>query len=283
MKRKVSSTQKAVGREQKINCLLRAVCCILLTVYCLLPATGVFAEQKTLVVATPAKLDIATISVAAASDLSFALKEISQQFEKETNIKVIISFGSTGMLSQQIENGAPFDIFFAANEKYINTLEEKGLIIPNTKQLYVQGRLVLAVHEGFKSNIKNLKDLLQPSVKRVAIANPDHAPYGIAAKEVLIKLGLWNKLGPKLVYAENVRQAIQFIQTGDAHAGIVAQSVVNVPDIKYTIIDNTLHQPINQIVAIIKTTRTEKEARKFIDFVMEDGKGIMQRYGFVTP
>ncbi|OGP27036.1 MAG: molybdate ABC transporter substrate-binding protein, partial [Deltaproteobacteria bacterium GWB2_42_7] len=124
---------------------------------------------------------------------------------------------------------------------------------------------------------------LQPSVKRVAIANPDHAPYGIAAKEALRKLGLWDKLKPKLVYAENIRQAIQFIQTGDAHAGIVALSVINVPEVKYTIIDNTLHQPINQIVAIMRTTKAEKEARKFIDYVIKDGKGIMQRYGFVMP
>ncbi|OGP37880.1 MAG: molybdate ABC transporter substrate-binding protein [Deltaproteobacteria bacterium GWF2_42_12] len=256
---------------------------LLLTAYCVLLTTAGYAEPQSLTIAAPAQQGITTLSVAAASDLSFALKEISQQFEKESNIKVIISFGSTGVLSQQIENGAPFDIFFAANEKYINTLEEKGLIIPNTKQLYAQGRLVLAVHEGFKSNIKNLKDLLQPSVKRVAIANPDHAPYGIAAKEALRKLGLWDKLKPKLVYAENIRQAIQFIQTGDAHAGIVALSVINVPEVKYTIIDNTLHQPINQIVAIMRTTKAEKEARKFIDYVIKDGKGIMQRYGFVMP
>ena len=192
-------------------------------------------------------------------------------------------FRKKPVAAAEVEN-APFDIFFAANEKYINTLEEKGLIIPNTKQLYAQGRLVLAVHEGFKSNIKNLKDLLQPSVKRVAIANPDHAPYGIAAKEAMVRLGLWDKLKPKLIYSENILQAVQFIQTGNAMAGILSQSVADAPELEYALIDDSLHTPINQAVAVIKTSKAEKEARAFIDYVNNpEGRAVMKRYGFLLP
>ncbi len=234
-------------------------------------AAGVFAEQKSL-------------TIAAASDLSFALKEITQQFEKDTGIKIVLSFGSTGMLTRQIENGAPFDIFFAANERYVDELESRGLVIPDTKQLYAQGRIVLAVNKIYGINAKKLEDLVDSSIKKIAIANPDHAPYGIAAKEVLIKLGLWDKLKSKMVYAENIRQALQFIKAGDASAGIVALSVADTSDITYTIVDSSLHNPINQAVAIIKTTKVERDARLFIDYVNSPvGRAIMKRYGFSLP
>ncbi|MBI3754096.1 MAG: molybdate ABC transporter substrate-binding protein [Deltaproteobacteria bacterium] len=237
----------------------------------LLLATTAFAEQKHL-------------TIAAAADLSFALKEISLQFEKETGTKITLSFGSTGMLSQQIENGAPFDILFAANERYIDELGKKGFIISDTKRLYAQGRLVLAVNKKSGVNAKKLEDLVDPSIKQIAIANPDHAPYGIAAKEAMIKLGLWDRLKPKLVYAENIRQAVQFIQTGDASAGIVALSVADVPDIVYTAIAPSLYNPLNQAAAVIKNTKAEKEAREFIKYVNgPQGREIMKKYGFNLP
>ncbi|MBI3755071.1 MAG: molybdate ABC transporter substrate-binding protein [Deltaproteobacteria bacterium] len=252
---------------------------LLLTAYCLLP-TAIFADQKQL-------------TIAAAADLSFALKEISQQFEKDTGAKIVLSFGSTGMLARQIENGAPFDIFFAANERYIDELKDKGLIIPDTKKLYAQGRLVLAANkklvpagskQGSGVHVKKLEDLFDPSIKKIAIANPVHAPYGIAAKEAMTKLGLWDKLKPKMVYAENIRQAVQFVQTGDASAGIVALSVADAEDITYTIIDLSLHNPINQAVAIIKTTKVERDARLFIDYANSPaGRTIMKKYGFGLP
>lgn len=259
----VDSTQ---GKESK---LLSTVYYLLSTV--LLLTTTVFAEQKQL-------------TIAAAADLSFALKEIAQQFKKNTGIRIVLSFGSTGMLSQQIENGAPFDIFFAASERYVDELKDKGLIIPDTKKLYAQGKIVLAVNKISGINAKKLEDLLDPSIKKIAIANPDHAPYGIAAKEAMLKLGLWDKLKSKMVYAENIRQAVQFVQTGDASAGIVALSVANTSDITYTIIDSNLHNPINQVVAIIKTTKVERDARLFIDYVNSPaGMAIMKRYGFGLP
>ncbi|MBI3399598.1 MAG: molybdate ABC transporter substrate-binding protein [Deltaproteobacteria bacterium] len=269
------------GHGSWVKELVYLVCFIFLLAPCPLSlAPGVFAEPKSL-------------TIAVAADLSFAFTEISGQFEKESDIKIVLSFGSTGMFARQIENGAPFDIFFAANEKYIDELASKGLIIPGTKQLYAQGRLVLAVNkklvpagskQGSGVNIRKPEDLLDPSIKKIAIANPDHAPYGIAAKEAMIKLELWDKLKPKMIYAENIRQAVQFVQTGDASAGIVALSVADVPEITYTIIDSSLHNPINQAVAIIKTTKVERDTRLFIDYVNSPaGRAIMKKYGFGLP
>ena len=224
------------------------------------------------------------LTVAAASDLSFALKEIAGKFEKDTGIKVILSFGSTGILSHQIENGAPFDIFFAANLKYIDALKQKGLIVPDTSRVYAQGRIVLAMNKKFGGGIKRLEELASPYIRRIAIANPDHAPYGIAAKEAMMRLGLWDKLKPKLIYSENIRQAVQFIQTGNAMAGILSQSVADVPELEYALIDDSLHTPINQAVAVIKTSKAEKEARAFIDYVNNPaGRAVMKRYGFLMP
>lgn len=259
-------------RSQKSEKKIKSFFCILNSVFCILFfATMVFAEQK-------------QITIAAAADLSFALKEISQKFERETGIKTVLSFGSTGMFTRQIENSAPFDIFFAASEKHIDELKDKGLIISDTKKLYAQGRIVLAVNKKSGVHAKNLEDLLNPSIKKIAMANPDHAPYGIAAMEALKKLNLWDILKPKLVYGENIRQVLQYIQTGNTQAGIIALSVADVPEITWMIIDYNIHNPINQAVAVIKTTKAEKEAREFINYVNgPQSRPIMKKYGFLLP
>jgi len=263
--KKNRSQEPGVRSQKFLFCILYFVFWILFFV------SPVFAEQKSL-------------TVAAASDMSFALKEIAKKFEKDTSIKVVLSFGSTGMLSQQIENGAPFDIFFAASEKYIDELGKKGFVASDTKQLYAQGRIVLAVHKNSHLTIKRLEYLLSPSIKKIAIANPNHAPYGIAAMEALKKLNLWDTLKSKLIYGENIRQTLQYVQTGDVSAGIIALSVANVPEITYTMIDDNLHNPINQIVAVVKTTKAEKEARLFIDYINSSaGRAVMRKYGFRLP
>ncbi len=224
------------------------------------------------------------LTVAAASDLTFALREIGKEFEKNTGIKVIFSFGSTGRLYQQIEHGAPFDLFFSASRAYVDRLERKGLILKDTRRVYAVGRIVLAASRKRGIRIKGLKDLLRPEVRRVAIANPSHAPYGMAAKEALISAGLWGRLKEKLVYGENIRQTLQFIETGNAEAGIVALSIADVPDVVYTPIDPSLHNPIEQVVAVLKGTDRVREARAFIDFVTgPSGRAVMERYGFTVP
>lgn len=225
-----------------------------------------------------------SITVAAAADLSFAFKDITAAFEKETGIEVILSFGSTGMLARQISGGAPFDLFFAADRKYLEDLSGKGHVIPSSVERYAMGVIVLAVNRSSGIEARDLKDLLKPGIKRVAIANPDHAPYGRAAMEALKSAGLWERLKDKLVYGENIRQTLQFIQTGNAEGGIVALSVANVPEITYFPIDPSLHNPIDQAVGIVKTSKDVEAAKSFIRYVKgPKGSEVMKKYGFIVP
>jgi len=222
--------------------------------------------------------------VAAASDLQFAFAEIGPLFETETGQPVIFTFGSTGNLTTQIENGAPFDILAAANVAFVERLTAQGLTIPETQQLYAQGRIVLVINRQAGLQATELADLLNPAISRIAIANPAHAPYGLAAQEALQNAGVWTAVQGKLVFGENVSQTLQFVQTGDAPVGIVALSIADVPEVTGTLLPNELHQPINQALAVIKSTPREEAARAFIAFVgSPTGWEIMKRYGFRLP
>jgi molybdate transport system substrate-binding protein len=222
--------------------------------------------------------------VAAAADLQFAFTEIGALFEAETGQKVTFTFGSTGHLTTQIENGAPFDILAAANVAFVDRLTEQGLTIPETQQLYAQGRIVLVVNRNAGLVATTLEDLLDPAITRIAIANPEHAPYGMAAREAMQSTGVWEAVEDKLVFGENVAQTLQFVQTGDAPVGIVALSIADVPEVTGTLLPAELHEPINQALAVIKKTPHEEAARAFVDFVNSpEGREIMKRYGFLLP
>ncbi len=225
-----------------------------------------------------------SITVAAASNLNFALKDLAAMFEKETGIKVILSFGSTSMFSKQIAEGAPFDLFFAADREHIEDLSAKGHVIPSSVERYARGVIVLAVNKSSGIDVRDLKDLMNPAIRNAAIANPDHAPYGRAAMEALKSAGLWDKLKNKLVYGENIRQTLQFIQTGNAQAGIVALSLANVPEISYVRIDPALHNPIDQAVGIVQTSKDPEAAKSFKLYVTGSaGSEVMKKYGFISP
>jgi len=224
------------------------------------------------------------VTVAAAADLQFAFQDIGALFERQCGCKVTFIFGSSGNLAAQIDSGLPADVFASANVDYVDGLKEKGLILDDTQQLYGVGRIVLAVNEDAGSQVEKLRDLLKPEVRRVAIANPEHAPYGVAAMQALQSEGVWEDLKPRLVYGENVRQALQYIQTGDAQAGIVALSVAAVPEVSYTLIDDSLHQPLRQSLAVLRRTAQEQLARDFIAFVNgPQGRPIMKKYGLMLP
>lgn len=224
------------------------------------------------------------VRIAAASDLSFALKEIARGFEASTGVKTVISLGSTGNFAAQIENGAPFDVFMAANVKYIDDLGKKGLIEPGTKTLYARGRIVLAINRKTGMEVKTLETLLDPAIKRVAIANPDHAPYGTAAREALTSTGIWEKVRHKVVYGENIRQALQYVQTGDCQAGIIALSVAQAPEVRYQEIPESLHKPIDQAAAVVKGAQAGKDAVSFIRYVKSpEGIKVLKKYGFGLP
>jgi molybdate transport system substrate-binding protein len=199
--------------------------------------------------------------VAAAADLQFAFPEIAAAFEQETGRPVRLVFGSTGQLTQQIENGAPYDLFAAANIAYVQRLAEQGLVLEDSIALYARGHLVLAVNRKAGVNAEALEDLLDPSIQHIAIANPEHAPYGMAAQEALQSAGLWEALQDKLVRGETVRQALQFVQSGDAQVGIVALSVAEVPEVTWTLIDQDLHKPIDQALAILTSSKNQEAAQ----------------------
>lgn len=224
------------------------------------------------------------LTVAAAADLQFAFTEIGAIFEENTGQKVIFSFGSTGNLATQIEEGAPFDVFAAANVSFVDGLVEKGRIIADSKELYAVGRIVVAGNKDAGVNPQTIEDLLDPAIDKVAIANPDHAPYGLAAKEALISAGIWDEIQPKLVFGENIRQTLQFIQTGNAEAGIVALSIAEVPEITYTLIDDALHNPLLQAMGVVTGSPHEQAARDFVAYVISDeGQAILAKYGFQSP
>lgn len=224
------------------------------------------------------------LTVAAASDLTKAFTEVGASFEKANNCKVKFSFGSTGTLSQQIANGGPFDVFAAANESVIDDLDKEGYIVSDTKKLYALGRIGIATPKDSKIEAKTIEDLLKPEVKKVAIANPDHAPYGLAAKQALEKAGLWDQLKPKLVYGKNISETVTLVTTGNADAGFIALSLKDDKKLKFNLVDANMHEPLKQGMAVTKNAKEEELGRKFIQYInSEEGKKIMSKYGFVAP
>lgn len=248
----------------------------LVTALLLLAAAGPASAQAT----TPG----VTLTVFAASDLVFAFQEIVPRFEKALGVKVTLVLGSSGNFARQIEHGAPADVFFSADEQFVDRLVERGLAIRESRALYAQGRIVLATPRVADLRLRDVRQLLDPRVRRVAIANPLHAPYGRAAEEALRRVGVWEAVKAKLVYAENIRQALQYIQTGSVDAGIVALSIARVPEIDWAPIDPSLHGPLNQAAGVVRASARPELALAFIQFVNgPEGRPIMKRYGFLLP
>jgi len=228
--------------------------------------------------------DPAPLTVFAASDLTFALKEIAPHFEKATGARVTMVFGSTGNFAHQIRQGGPADVFFAADQSFVDALIAEGVALRETRTLYAQGRIVLVTARAFGAKLTELRGLLDPRVRHIAIANPAHAPYGRAAEQALRKAGLWEALRPKLVFGENIRHALQFVQTGAVEAGIVARSVTDVPEVDWVPIDAAMHAPLDQAAVVVRRSARPELGLAFIQFVNgPEGRPIMKRYGFLLP
>jgi len=223
--------------------------------------------------------------VAAAADLQYAFDEMGAVFEEETGAKITFSYGSSGTLAQQIEQGLPADLYSSANIDYVDRLREKGLLIEDTQQVYAIGRLALASSTKAGVTVSELADLLRPEVEKVAIADPGHAPYGRAAEEALKSAGLWDQLKPKLVYGQNVMAATEYVRSGNAEAGLVALAlVIYEPAVTYVTVDDSLHQPIQQALAVIRGTQHEELARRFIALIRgPEGRAVLEKYGFAVP
>jgi molybdate transport system substrate-binding protein len=221
--------------------------------------------------------------VAAAANLSFALREIAPAFEREQQVKVALTLGSTAQLAQQILHGAPYDVLFAADAASVEDLRTKGAVLPDSVEAYASGQIVLASMRG-RSAPSGLRDLTRNEVKRIAIANPVHAPYGKAAQEALEKTGLWSEVQSKLVYGENVGQALQFLQTGNVDVAIIPLSLARAVEIPHILIDQALYRPIIQFVGVSARSKTPDLARAFIRFVTgPPGRPVMKRLGYLLP
>jgi molybdate transport system substrate-binding protein len=224
---------------------------------------------------------VAPLLVFAASDLGPAFAQIVPQFERETQTDVTLVLGSTGMLAQQIRNGAPADVFFAANESFIADLAAENLTLRQTHAIYARGRIATVTLRSGGVRINDLKDLADARIKRIAIANPQHAPYGLAAKQAIEAAGLWGTLEPKLVFGENVQQAMQFVRSGSAEAGIVARSVADTSDVHWKLVDARLHRPLDQMATVLSRTKQPAAAMSFIEFVNGmQGRFVMRQFGF---
>ncbi|WP_263971222.1 molybdate ABC transporter substrate-binding protein [Leptolyngbya sp. PCC 6406] len=225
-----------------------------------------------------------TLTVSAAADLNYVFPEIGKLWAQETGHTVMFNLGSTGQLAQQIERGAPVDLFAAANKKFVEDLDAKGLVLSETKALYGVGRLTLWQREDSVLAINDIKDLTKPEVKRVAIANPDHAPYGVAAREALQSAGIWDELQPKLILGENIKQTQQYAETGNVDVAIAALSISVEKPGKWMLLPAELHNPLEQMLAVPKSASHPEEAQQFAAFINgEKGRPLMQKYGFVLP
>ena len=230
------------------------------------------------------------ILIAAASNLRFAMHEICQDFQEEnSSVQTKVSYGSSGNFFAQISQGAPFDIFFSADATYPELLEEEGLTAKETQRVYAEGKIVLWFPKESKADPdKGFQAVISSEVKKLAIANPRHAPYGRAAEESLRYYGLWEKVEGKLIYGENISQTAQFVHTGAADAGIVALSLVISPKMlhegRYWVIPDESHGDIEQVYVVLKKGKGKEGVRKFLDFIQgERGGEILSQYGFVIP
>ncbi len=239
--------------------------------------------------AVPAQVGAEEITVAAAADLSFALKDLAARFTESTGTEVKLSFGASGNLFSQIQNGAPFDVFFSADADYPKKLADAGLVDSKSLRTYAIGHLVLWVPKSSPFDPQALKmDLLtKPEVRRIAIANPQHAPYGRAAMAALEHFGLKDKVASKLVMGENISQAAQFVQSGNAQAGLIALSLALSPTMKdsgrYWELPADAYPELKQVAAIISASKHKVTAQAFLDYVTSPkARGILQQYGFRT-
>ncbi len=247
-----------------------------------------FRKVFILILLFASSLQAEELSVAAAADLNFALREVATAYEKKTGNTLKISFGSSGNFFTQIENGAPFDIFFSADVDFPNQLAAASLTEPGTLYAYATGKIVLWVPNHSKLDLsRGLQVLLDPAVKKIAIANPKHAPYGRAAEAALRKSALYDKVASKLALGENISQTSQFVETGNADIGILALSLASAPTMKshgrFVEVPAELYPPLQQAAVILKRSSHKKTARDFFEFLKSSqARDIFQRYGFTA-
>jgi len=232
----------------------------------------------------------AELTIAAAADLKFALDELTKEFKEQfPTAKINITYGSSGNFFAQLQNGAPFDLFFSADIAYPRKLAESGLAADDVF-LYGIGCLVVWVPKNSPVDVDQLgiKSLLQPSIRKIAVANPEHAPYGRAAVAALKSLQVYDQVASRLVYGENIAQTAQFVQSGAADAGLLALSLAVAPQMRdagrFWQVPLEAYPRMEQGGIILKSTKDLESARAFRDFILgEHGREALKRYGFSIP
>jgi len=229
------------------------------------------------------------IRIAAAADLQFAMAELATQYQAKSGQSLDVTYGSSGNFFSQMQNGAPFDLFFSADIDYPRKLESLGFAEPGTLYLYAIGRIVLWAPADSKLDVTRGWDVLRdPGVRKISIANPEHAPYGRAAVAALRTAGIYDQISGKLIYGENISQAAQFVQSGNAQVGVVALSLAISPamsDGHRWEIPANLYPPIEQGVVVLKASKNKRAAISFLDFVKSDfGHTTLEKFGFsISP
>jgi molybdate transport system substrate-binding protein len=221
------------------------------------------------------------ITVAAAANLTEVAQALGAEFEAQTKIHPIFSFGSTAVLTTQIENSAPFDVFLAADAEHVDKLGREGLLVPGSSAVYAVGVLALWIPPSSKAQIGKIDDLKASDVKVIALANPKLAPYGAAAEETLQRAGIWDQVKDRIVYAENISMAKQYGTSKNADAVFTAYSLVLNETGKVIQVDESLHTPIVQKLGVIARSAHHDWAQSFDTFVLTGGgRAILTRYGY---
>ncbi len=271
--RKRRSSARGARNCPAMSQSLRAIVCLAVFV------AGCSESARSPAVAPPVGL-----SIAAASDLQLALPEVIAAFERQIPaVRVRPAFGASGTLARQIEQGADFDVFLSANRKFVDDLAASGRVRTESVRSYAIGTLVLAVPS--KSSVAKFADLSLPEVRQIAIANPVTAPYGTAGREALQSAGLWESLQPKIVTAGTVRQALQYVESGNVDAALVGRaSVAANSSVKTIPVDRALYKPIVQGLGIVSGTQSLDAASAFSKFLEgPPGQAILGRFGFASP
>ena len=221
------------------------------------------------------------LSVAAAANLTDVFAAIGQQFEKQTGIRVVYSFGATGQLARQIEHGAPYDVFAGADVAHVEQVDRAGYLTPGTRAVYARGRLAMWSPGGV---VRRIEDLRDPAVRFIAVANPQLAPYGEATVEALRRLGLWDAVLPKIVYAESIVMAKQFAASRNADVCFTAWSLVFRDPGHAVLVDDKLHEPIKQALGIVRRSPRQDRARRFVDYIRKGGgRAMLRNSGYEVP
>jgi molybdate transport system substrate-binding protein len=224
-----------------------------------------------------------SLTVAAAANLISVMDEIAREFEKQTTIRVVVSYGSTAQLAQQIEHGGPFDVFAAADTEHIDALIEKGKLRRESRAIYARGQLVLLCPDR-SLRVERIEDVTNPAIRFIAVAQPDQAPYGRATVEALNAVGIWAQVQPKITYANSISMAKQYASSGNADVAFTALSLVLKDRGTVLKVDPRLYRPIDQALAITAATERVEAGRRFADFVLGDrGRALFSNSGYLPP